>query len=125
MEDEKVISKDLSYKIVGLAMKVHGELGCGFLEKVYENALMLMFKKERIEAEQQAPVHVMFQGQSIGEYYADILVEGKIILEVKTVDQIIGVHISQVINYFKATGLKLGIILNFGKESFEYKRVVL
>jgi len=125
MEDEKVIYKDLSYKIVGLAMKVHGELGCGFLEKVYENALMLMFKKEGIEAEQQAPIHVMFQEHVIGEYYADILVEGKIILEVKTVDQIIAAHVSQVINYLKATGLKLGMIMNFGEDSFEYKRVVL
>ncbi len=125
MEDEKVIYKDLSYKIVGLAMKVHGELGCGFLEKVYENALMLMFKKEKIEAEQQAPIRVMFQEQIIGEYYADILVEGKIIPEVKAVDQIIGVHVSQVINYLKATGLKLGMIVNYGRDSFEYKRVVL
>jgi GxxExxY protein len=125
MEDEKVIYKDLSYKIVGLAMTVHSELGCGFLEKVYENALMLMFKKEGIEAEQQVPIRVMFQKQVIGEYYADILVEGKIILEVKTVDKLIATHVSQVINYLKATRLKLGIIVNFGTDSFEYKRVVL
>jgi GxxExxY protein len=125
MEDRKVIYKDLSYKVVGSAMKVHGELGCGFLEKVYENALMLMFKKEKIKAEQQVPIDVTFHEQVVGEYYADILVEDKIILEIKAVDQILGAHVSQVIHYLKATGIKLGMIMNSGNSDFQYKRVVL
>ncbi len=125
VKDEKILYKDLSYSIVGLAMKVHNELGNGFLEKVYENALMLLLKQAKIEAEQQSPINVMFQDQVIGQYYADILVDGKIILELKTVDKIVGEHVSQVIHYLKATGVKLGIILNFGQKSFEYKRVVL
>jgi GxxExxY protein len=124
-KEEKILYKDLSYAVVGSAMKVHGELGFGFLEKVYENALMLMLKKNDIEAQQQVPIDVLFNEEVVGQYYADILVDGKIILEIKAVDKIIGGHVAQVINYLKATKLKLGIILNFNKESLEYKRVVL
>lgn len=124
-KEKTVVYKDLSYAIVGTAMKVQSELGDGFLEKVYENALMLLLRKENIEAKQQEPIDIHFMEEVIGQYYADILVEGKIILELKTVDVISSVHIAQVIHYLKATGLNLGIILNFGKESLEYKRVVL
>lgn len=124
-KEKIVVYKELSYAVVGLAMKVHTELGNGFLEKVYENAMMLMFKKEGIEAKQQSPIEVILVNEVIGQYYADILVEGKIILELKTVADIDRTHVAQIINYLKATGLKLGIILNFGKENFEYKRIVL
>lgn len=104
---------------------MHNELGCGFLEKVYENALMLLFEKEKIPAKQQAPANVYFQEKVVGEYFADILIDNKVILELKTVDVISKIHIAQVINYLRATGIKLGLILNFGKPKFEYKRLVL
>jgi len=120
-----IVFKELSYKIVGLAMKVHSELGGGFLEKVYENALMLLLVKEGILARQQAPVTVYFEGQSVGDYFADILVDGKIILELKTVEKIGDAHRIQVIHYLRATRIRLGMILNFGKESFEYERLVV
>ena len=120
-----IIYKDLSYKIVGLAMKVHSELGGGFLEKVYENALMLLLAKEEISARRQAPITVHFEGQSVGDYYADILVDDKVILELKTLDKIVDGHRAQVINYLRATGMKLAMILNFGKKSFEYERLVV
>jgi len=121
---EKILYKDLSYRVVGLAMQVHRELGYGFLEKVYENALMVLLHKEGIHAEQQAPITVHFDGEVVGEYYADILVENKIILELKSVDKITDVHRAQALHYLKATGLRLAIILNFGKESLEYERLV-
>jgi len=124
-ENENVIYKDLSYKIIKLALEVHNELGCGFLEKVYENALMLLFDREKIPARQQAPADVHFQGKIVGQYFADVLVDNKLILEVKTVDVIASIHIAQVLNYLRATGIKLGLILNFGKPKFEYKRLVL
>jgi GxxExxY protein len=120
-----IIYKELSYKIVELSLEVHNELGCGFLEKVYENALMILFDREKIPARQQTPADVHFQGKVIGQYFADILVDNKLILEIKTVDVIANIHIAQVLNYLRATGLKLGMILNFGKPSFEYKRLVL
>jgi len=124
-ENVNIIYKELSYKIIELALEVHNELGCGFLEKVYENALMLLFEKEKIPAKQQAPANVYFQEKVVGEYFADILIDNKVILELKTVDVISNIHIAQVINYLRATGIKLGLILNFGKPKFEYKRLVL
>ena len=78
---KEFLYKDLSYKIIGLAMEVHRKLGYGFLEKVYENALMLLLRREGVEARQQVPIKVSFEGEIIGEYLSDILVEDKIALE--------------------------------------------
>ena len=130
--EDEILYKDLSYKIVGLAMRVHRELGYGFLEKVYENALMVLFRREAIEAKQQAPITVYFEKEVVGNYYADILVEDKVILEIKparhpaggSVEKIIDAHIAQTLNYLKATGLRLAIILNFSREKLEYKRII-
>ena len=123
-ENKKIIYKDLSYKIIELALEVHNELGCGFLEKVYENALMLLLDREGISARQQAPADVYFQNRIVSQYIADILVDNKIILELKTVDTISDIHKAQVLNYLRATGLKLGLIINFAKPRLEYKRMV-
>lgn len=124
-EKKDIVYKDLSYKIIDLALEVHNELGCGFLEKVYENALMILLERERIPARQQAPTDVYFQDRVVGQYFADILVDNKLILELKTVDAIGNVHKAQVLNYLRATGLKPGLILNFAKPRFEYRRLVL
>jgi GxxExxY protein len=103
--ENEILYKDLSYKIVGLGMRVHSKLGYGFLEKVYENALMVLFRREGIDAKQQVPITVYFEEEVVGSYYADILVEGKVILEIKSVENIIDAHIAQTLNYLKATGL--------------------
>jgi GxxExxY protein len=121
--DEKIVHKDLSYKIIGLAMQVHRELGFGFLEKVYENAMMVLFRRAAIKAVQQAPIAIHFRGEAVGNYFADTLVDDKIILEFKSIDRIAGPHRAQALNYLKATGMRLAIILNFGKESFKYERL--
>ncbi|NQV36876.1 MAG: GxxExxY protein [Candidatus Marinimicrobia bacterium] len=120
----KIIYKELSYQIVGLAMEVHSKLGPGFLEKVNENALMLLFKKNSINAKAQVPIKVTFETEIIGNYFADILVDDKIILELKSVVSIADAHKAQALNYLKATGLRLAIILNFGREKLEYCRIV-
>lgn len=122
--EDGILYKELSYKIIGLAMEVHNKLGYGFLEKVYENALMVLFRREGMKAEQQKPITVYFESEIVGEYYADILVEDKIILELKSAEKIIDVHIAQALNYLKATTLRLAILLNFGKEKLEYERIV-
>ena len=122
--EKEIVYKELSYKIIGLAMEVHSKLGYGFLEKVYENAMILLFKREGINARKQAPIKVYFEGGVVGEYFVDILVEDKIILEIKALDKIIDVHIAQTLNYLKATGSQLAIILNFGKKKLEYERIV-
>jgi GxxExxY protein len=125
MSTNNIVHKELSYKIVGCAMEVHSKLGSGFLEKVYENALMVLFRKEGIAAKQQTPIKVNFEGELVGEYYADILVDEKIILELKTADKIVDIHRAQILHYLRATGIKLGMILNFGNKNFEYERLVL
>ncbi|MCY7345060.1 MAG: GxxExxY protein [Pyrinomonadaceae bacterium] len=125
MLTEKILHKELSYKVVGLAMQVHTELGYGFLEKVYENALMILLKENGIKAEQQVPIKVYFHGQIVGEYIADVLIEDCIILELKAQEKIIEIHKVQTLNYLKATGLKLAILMNFGKHKLECERLVL
>ncbi len=122
--NKEILYKELSYKIIGLAMEAHNKLGYGFLEKVYENALMVLFRREGIKAEQQKPITVYFESEIVGEYYADILVEDKTILELKSAGKIIDAHKAQAINYLKATTLRLAILLNFGKEKLEYERIV-
>ena len=111
--DKEIIYKDLSYEIIGLAMEVHRELGSGFLEKVYENALMVLLNERGIKAEQQKEIKVYFRGAIIGNYIADILIEDSIIVELKTVERIVDIHRAQVMNYLKATRLKLSMIINF------------
>ncbi len=123
-EEDKLLHKELSYKTVGLAMKVHSSLGGGFLERVYENALAVLLRKEGINFKQQYPLKVYFEGEVVGEYLADIIIEEKVILELKVSEAITPVHKAQAINYLKATKLQLAIILNFGKQSLQYERVV-
>ncbi|MHC4116521.1 MAG: GxxExxY protein [Planctomycetota bacterium] len=123
-ENKEIIYKELSYKVIELALEVHNELGCGFLEKVYENALTILFEREGIPARQQAPADVYFQSKVVGQYFADILVDNKLILELKTVDAVADIHKAQILNYLRATGMKLGLILNFAKPRLEYKRLV-
>ena len=120
----EIVFKDLSFKIVGLAMEVHNELGGGFLEKVYENALMVQFKNNHIPAEQQKAIPVKFKNETVGEYFADIVVDNKIILELKVVDQVIDIHRAQAVHYLKATGFELAILINFGKRKLTYERFV-
>lgn len=125
MNQEKLIYKDLTYKIIGLAMEVHNELGYGFLEKVYENAMKVQFSKSNIKADFQVQFKVNFKGEVIGEFYPDIIVDDKVILELKAVEKINDIHKAQILNYLKVTKLKLGLILNFSKEKLEYERIIL
>jgi len=105
-------------------MEVHRKLGFGFLERVYENALMVLFQHEGIQAKQQTPIKVYFEGKIVGDYFADILIEDKIILELKVLKKILDAHRAQTLNYLKATGLRLAIIVNFGKKKLEYERLI-
>ena len=120
-----ILYKDLSYQIIGLAMEVHRKLGYGFLEKVYENSLMILFRREGIRSEQQYPIKVYFDGEVVGNYVADILIEDKIIIELKCVEKINNIHKAQALNYLKVTRMRLAIILNFAKDKLQYQRLVL
>ncbi|MGH8750078.1 MAG: GxxExxY protein [Burkholderiales bacterium] len=107
--------KEITERIIGCAFKVHRSLGAGFLEKVYENALLIELNKSGLHAQQQAPVPVLYEGQKVGEYFADLLVEKKIVCELKAVDSLGREHEVQLVNYLTATGLEIGLLINFGK----------
>lgn len=121
---KEIVYKEVSYKLVGIAMEVHNRLGYGFLEKVYENAYYILIRKNGLKVEQQKPIKVVFEGEVIGEYIADLVIDDKIIIEVKACNGLISKHKSQLINYLKATGMELGILINFGTEKLEYQRVL-
>jgi GxxExxY protein len=119
-----ILFKELSYAIIGAAMEVHRILGPGFLESVYEAALAYELTLRGIHFEPQKHLPVYYKDQLLGEYIADLVVEGQIILELKAISAISAAHEAQAHHYLAATGLKLAIILNFGAESLQQKRIV-
>ena len=116
---------DITYKINGAIFEVNKILGPGFLEKVYENALLFELKNRGLEADKQVPIKVTYKDKLVGEYLADILVENQVIIELKTVEKLDNNHEAQLLNYLKATGIKVGILVNFKQTRAEIKRMVL
>ena len=117
--------KELTSKILEAAFAVHNTLGAGFLEKVYENALAIEFRQRGIAFRQQASLQVRYNGSVVGDYTADVVVDGKVILELKAAQSIDSTHEAQLLNYLRATELLVGLILNFARPKLEYKRMVL
>jgi len=115
--------QELTERIIKAAHNVHNELGYGFLEKVYHNAMVLELRKMGLQAVSEKPVSVCYDGQRIGEYFADIIVDEKVILEIKAVEAVNRAHEAQLVNYLKATNIDVGLLLNFGK-SLEVKRKI-
>jgi len=116
--------QDLTAKIIGCAYQVHNTLGFGFLEAIYQNALLIELIKAGLQAEKEKKIQVHYQKQLVGDYMADIIVESKVILELKSVKDLHPAHEAQLINYLKATGIEVGLLINFG-ESVEIKRKIL
>jgi len=116
---------DITYAINGAVFEVNKVLGPGFLEKVYENALVFELKERGIKAESQVSIKVLYKGKTVGEYIADILVEDRVIVELKTVEALDRIHEAQLLNYLKATGIQIGILVNFRHPKAEIKRMVL
>jgi GxxExxY protein len=114
----------LTETIIGCAFKVSNTLGCGFLEKVYENALAIEIKTSGLKCKQQKPIPVTYRDSIVGDYFTDILVEGQVFLEIKAAKSIDDSHQAQLINYLKATGIYRGLILNFGTAKLGNKRMV-
>lgn len=113
----------MTHRIIGAAMKVHAELGCGFLEAVYQEALEIAFRKFQIPFEAQKPLNIQFWGQTLKKsYVADFLCHGKIVVEIKAQKTLAPADEAQLLNYLKATGCKVGLLLNFGAPSLEVKR---
>ena len=113
--------KELTEKIIKIFYEVYNALGYGFLEKVYENAMMIEFKKERVPAVSQYAIEVYYEGEIIGEYFADILIDNKVIVEIKAARHLVEENEAQLLNYLKATDIEVGLLLNFGTKP-EVKR---
>lgn len=124
MDDGKIVYRELSFKVVGCAMEVHKALGPGFPEAVYERALEIELKKQGLAFERQKRFRVAYEEQPVGDFRADFVVENKIILELKAVSEMPRVFQRQLHSYLQVSKLRLGILVNFGKEKLESKRIV-
>ncbi len=116
---------ELTYQIIGCAQRVHSTLGPGFPENVYHKALCLELTKERVPFASEQVFEVYYEGSSVGAFRADVVVNEKVVLELKALGELDGNHLAQAISYLKATGLSLALLLNFGQKSLQTKRVVL
>ena len=124
MNTDKHRWDEMTNKIIGCAYTVSNALGCGFLEKVYENALVHELRKTGLRLEQQKRITIKYDGIVVGDYVADLLVENTILVETKTVKIFDEVHIAQCLNYLKATGLELCLLTNFGTPRIKVKRII-
>ena len=120
-----MLYKEDAYKIIGMAMDVHKELGCGFLEAVYQEALEIEFKKQGIPFVREQKIEIVYKGQTLTKYYmADFICHDIIIIEVKALSDLTSQHVSQTLNYLKAPNLKLALLINFGERSLKYQRII-
>ncbi len=118
------LHSELSDKVLKAFYKVYNTLGYGFLEKVYEQSMMIELRKMGIMCERQKPIKVYYDDNLVGEYFADLIVENDIIIELKAAEKICPEHVAQLVNYLKATEIEVGLLLNFGKEPKHARRVL-
>ena len=121
-QDTKSRHEKVTETVIGCAFEVINELGAGFLESVYEKALLFALRQKDLSAVSQHPVRVLFRGECVGDFFVDIFVEEKVIVELKAVKVIAPEHQAQIINYLNATGIEVGLLINFGNQKLEYKR---
>jgi len=119
---DKLLHKELSFRIIGAAMEVHSVLGAGFLESVYESALSREFELRDIPYQRQVKLTVTYKDVTAGEFRADFVIDGKIIVELKAIKNLTNADEAQLLNYLKATGYRVGLLLNFGSPSLQHKR---
>lgn len=124
-DDGSYPHRQLTEGIIGAAFEVHRQLGPGFLEKVYETALVREMGSRGLSARSQAEIAVHYKGEPVGVYYADILVDDKVICEIKAVEALTALHEAQLLHYLKATGVRVGLLINFGCKRVQVKRKVL
>jgi GxxExxY protein len=120
-----LIERERTEKILGASFKVLNTLGAGFLERVYENALSIELRRYGFSVENQKAYHVSYEGTIVGEYLADLVVAGKVIVECKAAINLDSIHEAQLINYLKASSLRVGLLINFGRPKLQYRRLVV
>ncbi len=123
MQNNDMKHEELTRSIIGCAFEVMNELGAGFLESVYEKALVLALKQKGLDVSAQHSVSVSFRGEVIGDFYAYLLVEESVIVELKAVRSLAPEHQAQVINYLNASGIEIGLLINFGNPKLDYRRL--
>ncbi len=122
--EQKILYKKLSYEIIDAAMQIHNALGPGFTERIYEEALCLEFRNKGLQCERQKRIDVKYRDAKVGEYVLDLVIDGKVLLELKAASEHNPIFDAQVHSYLKATGLRLGILINFGTRKLTFKRIV-
>ena len=122
---DEFLYKELTYKIIGIAMEIHREMKSGYQEAVYEEIMCKELKKAKISFENQVKLDIYYKGEKLRKkYQADFIIDKKVLVELKGISRITDIERAQVINYLKATGIKIGLIINFGAKSIEWERVV-
>ncbi len=117
-----MLYEDITKKILEASFEVSNELGIGYLESVYEKALLIALRQKGFKVENQVPLTVKFRGENVGDFYVDILVEGKVLIELKSATGLTKENYAQTINYLKATEIEVGLLINFGTPKIEYRR---
>lgn len=125
MGERDLMHSELTRAVIGAAMEVHSNLGPGFLESVYEEALAIEFNLQKLLYERQKAISVMYKGEKAKDFFCDFLVGEKVLVELKALKAITNIEEAQLLNYLKATGLQVGLLINFGEQSLRYKRLVL
>ncbi|MEA1962363.1 MAG: GxxExxY protein [Bacillota bacterium] len=123
-QEKRLLYHDISEQVIACAYKVFHVLGAGFLEKVYENALAVELRKRGLTVVQQHPINVYYEDILVGEYCADLIIENKIVVELKAISTLTKAHEVQLVNYLKATGMQVGLLINFG-DDISFKRKVM
>ena len=123
--EKELLHRELTKEIIDSAYKVHNSLGCGLLEKVYGNALVWDLELKKWNVFPQKEFKVLYQGKEVGIYYADLVVEDKVIVEVKSVEKLDDVHRAQLMNYLRISGMRVGLLVNFSRPKLEYERFVV
>ncbi len=124
MSDKQYLHSDITKKIIGVAMKVHSTLGTGFQEVIYQRALAIEMRQQGLSFQRELEMPVFYAGEEIGSRRVDFLVEDKVMVELKAISKLEDVHLAQAINYLEAYHLEVGLLLNFGAKSLEFRRVV-
>jgi GxxExxY protein len=122
--EERYPNKELTKEIIGAAMEVHRHLGSGFLESVYEESMAVEFDLRKIRFERQKTLDVFYKERKVKQFVCDFLVDGSVLVELKAIKALTDIETAQVLNYLRATGVRLGLLLNFGAKSLEYKRII-
>ncbi len=122
--DDRESLNQLSSQVIGAAQTVSSALGCGFLEKVYENALALELRRRQLRVDQQRGIDIHYRGEVVGAYFADLMIEDRLIVELKAVSGLSPVHEAQCINYLRATGLRLCLLMNLARPRLDIRRII-